>query len=123
MTWLASPVQQKSLRLLSHYFAVLAVTMAVFSLLLAYSWHVELSVFLRWIVLLCQVALAACAYAGAYKPYPINTGLYLAGLLISTLLLGAFLHETGGHTNPLISLLLLPVAMSAAMLFWQSTVL
>ena len=53
----------------------------------------------------------------------ITTGFYLLLLFFSMLLLGWFLHDSGGHTNPLISILLLPIAMAAAILGWQASVI
>ncbi|PIE41771.1 MAG: hypothetical protein CSA49_01860 [Gammaproteobacteria bacterium] len=46
---------------------------------------------------------------------------FLLLLMLSVWLLAWFLHDSGGHTNPLISLLLVPLAMSAALLGWQAS--
>lgn len=49
---------------------------------------------------------------------------YLAVLLLSMFNLAVYLYASGGHTNPVISLLLLPLALSAVVLRpWQTVVL
>lgn len=121
--WTRAPASAGRLRYLAHYLASLTAVMAALGYVAATRWHIELPHALFWTVLGGHLGLTAVGYRRAFLRDDASTGFYLGLLLLSTLLLAGLLYGTGGHTNPLISLLLLPVAMSAATLRWQATVL
>lgn len=108
-----------NLRYLAHYLACLTIIMTgvTFTNLL----EVQLHWSIFWLVLPPHFLLTLIAYWRAQRQDDVTTGIGLTLLLISTILLGGFLYLTGGFTNPLISLLLLPVAVSAAILSWRAT--
>lgn len=119
--WAQAPVSAGKLRYLAHYLASITAIMAALGLVLVLRWQMTLPASVFWPVLAAQILLTLVAYRQARSGEDRSTGFHFALLLFSTVLLGVLLHATGGHTNPLISLLLLPVAMSAATLRWQAT--
>ncbi|MDF3030834.1 MAG: Signal transduction histidine kinase [Moraxellaceae bacterium] len=121
--WMRAPAATGKLRYLAHYLGSLTVVIATLGYTLESHWHIALPQAAFWTALLGHLALTLVAWHRTLLREDSNTGLYLAVLLLSTLLLGSLLQAAGGHTNPLISLLLLPVAMGAATLRWQATVL
>lgn len=95
--------------------AMRAVIVAAELLVLLVTWHLALLPDTIRVALLLTVAHGALALAATawlhYRPphRPTAIGLSLFGDL---LLIGAWLYFTGGYTNPLTSLLLLPLAMA-----------
>lgn len=118
--WWQTPLQRDSLRYLTWYMSIqLAVMLAV---LLAFSLQqIALPARLPWLLLPSQTLLTLATLIAARRLRRVNTGLYLLLLTGSIALLGWYLHDAGGHTNPVISLLLVPLAMGAALLGWQAT--
>lgn len=123
IAWARLPTPAGKLRYLAHYLASLTAIMAALGYTLGAHWHIELPGTVFYPMLAAHLLLAAFAYYRAFARAAGSSGFYLLLLLLSTLLLGGLLHATGGYTNPLISLLLLPLAMSAATLRWQATAL
>ena len=121
--WHQMLLGKDSLRYLANYFAIQSVVLAVFVAAFYFSWDFELPQRLLVLFLPAQFAVTLFVYRLAVKLPQVKTWHYLLLLMMSVLLLGWFLHDSGGHTNPLISLLLVPLAMSAAMLGWQASAL
>ncbi|AZZ94002.1 HAMP domain-containing histidine kinase [Hahella sp. KA22] len=121
--WLATPLQRDSLRYLAYYLVMQSISLVALLALFSGHWRLELPPRLPWAVMPAQLAITALTCLASVRIRELTTGRYLAVLLASTLLLGWFLHDTGGHTNPFISLLLMPVAMGAALLGWQSSLI
>ena len=48
--------------------------------------------------------------------------LYFSVFILSVVNFGLYLYGAGGHTNPAISILLVPVALSAVLLHWRKTI-
>lgn len=120
--WWLTPLQRDSLRYLSGYMCIQLVVMLGASLLFPLQGFTLPSRIFLWL-LPSQALLTLATFIASRRRAGVNTGLYLALLLLSILLLGWYLHDAGGHTNPVISLLLVPLAMSAALLGWQATAL
>ena len=110
-----------SLRYLANFFAIQSVVVAVFVAAFHFSWGFALPQRLLVLFLPAQFVVTLLVYRLALKLPQVKTWHYLLLLMVSVLMLGWFLHDSGGHTNPLISLLLVPLAMSAALLGWQAS--
>lgn len=121
--WLTQPLQQKSLWYLAAYMGILLLVMVSSSLGFS-SLPSAPQQKSDWLLLPLQAALTmtTCLLALSAR-IRANAGLYLGFLLGSIAVLGGYLFEAGGHTNPVISLLLVPLAISAALLGWQATAL
>lgn len=120
--WWQAPLQRDSLRYLTWYMSIQLAVMLV--VLLAFSLQqITLPDRLPWLLLPSQALLTLTTLIAARRRQNVNTGLYLLLLAGSIGLLGWYLHDAGGHTNPVISLLLVPLAMGAALLGWQPTAL
>ncbi|MCP5014946.1 MAG: HAMP domain-containing histidine kinase [Ketobacter sp.] len=52
-----------------------------------------------------------------------NPKLYFLVFILSVVNFGLYLYGAGGHTNPAISILLVPVALSAVLLHWKNTII
>jgi two-component system sensor histidine kinase RegB len=118
---LRAPIPAASLRALLYYLLLLNTVMLLAGAWATQIWHVPIPGLPS--VLISHSLLTAMVFGMAGQKRFHNSGYYLLLLLISSALLGIFLFNSGGHTNPMISLLLLPVAMSTAILYWQATVL
>lgn len=119
-TWLHQPLQHNSLRYLAWYMFTLLGVMLLTSYAFA-SQHISLPSRVYWLLMPTQALLALSTLIAHHRGNRVNVALYLALLLGSILLLGWYLYDSGGHTNPVISILLVPLAMSAALLGWQAT--
>ena len=120
--WFQQALNPSSLRFLTWYMLFISAAMLISAS--AFHWQgYNLPARLYWLAIplhgLATGAIILISRAGK----PPRTDGYLLMLLASMLLLGWFLHDSGGHTNPLISVLLLPVAMAAAILGWQASIL
>ena len=118
--WLQQPLQQGSLHFLSGYMAIVLVVMVLTCLIFA-SQQINLPARVYWLLIPGQCVLALVTLVTSRRRTQVNAALFLALLLGSIALLAWYLHDAGGHTNPVISLLLVPLAMSAALLGWQAT--
>ena len=120
--WYQQTLPPNSLTFLKWY--MLFVSLAVITMALVFQWQgYPLPGRLFWWAIPMQ-CVASLVIVLAFKPgRQLRTDFYLLLLLTSMLLLGWFLYDSGGHTNPLISILLLPVAMAAAILSWQASIL
>src|SRR5690606_32753902 len=118
--WLHQPLQHNSLRYLAWYMFTLLGVMLLTSYAFA-SQHISLPGRVYWLLTPTQALLALSTLIAHHRGNRVNVALYLALLLGSILLLGWYLYDSGGHTNPVISILLVPLAMSAALLGWQAT--
>jgi len=118
--WIRQSIQQKSLHYLSWYMFSLVLVMVVSATAFYYQ-DITLPSSIYWLLMPLQFVLALITFAAARHRTSVRVGLYLLLVLASILLLGWYLFATGGHTNPVISLLLVPLALSAALLGWQST--
>ncbi|MCG8673213.1 MAG: ATP-binding protein [Pseudomonadales bacterium] len=121
--WYRVSLGQETLRYLANYFAVQSLVVALFVAAFYFYWDFEFPQRLIAIFLPLQLLCTAAAFRLAYTAQMVQTKNYLLLLLMSVGLLVWFLHDSGGHTNPLISLLLVPLAMSAALLGWQASVI
>jgi len=74
-------------------------------------------------VLAQAVLVAGLAWLSRRRQPQEPHNLLLGVLLLSIADLSVYLYATGGHTNPVISLLLVPLALSAVLLHWQKTLL
>lgn len=122
-SWLQNPVSRETLRFLAYYFAVVTLFMGVLTYVFMKVWDFHLPTRILWMTLPSHVLLTLVTWGMAYKRVVVKEPLTLTLLLLSVAILWVFLYDSGGHTNPLISLLLLPMAMSAATLGWPSTLL
>lgn len=121
--WLHTPITRENLRFLAYYFAVVTLSMSVLTYAFMEVWHFLLPVRILWLTLPLHMVLTVITFLLALKRVPLTEVACLGLLLLSAAILGFFLFDSGGHTNPLISLLLLPLALSAATLSWPSTLL
>ncbi len=119
-SWLNLSVAASSVRYLSWYLLMLLLVMFSCTLLLNWpaiaetSWPVMLT-------LVLQVSLTIFSFMLLIKAGAVNNAAYLAIMSVSVFLITAFLYLTGGHTNPLISILLISLAICATALSWQPT--
>ena len=120
LSWLQQRLQPDSLRYLAWYMGILLGVMLVASLVFS-QLDFALPGRVYWLLLPGQGLLALLTGLASRRQRSVSVVLFLPLLLGSTLLLAWYLYDTGGHTNPLISLLLVPLAMSAALLGWQAT--
>jgi two-component system sensor histidine kinase RegB len=70
-------------------------------------------------LLACIGLLAVFSVLAAWRlgrPWPIGEGETIAHIGVDTLVLGVLLYFTGGASNPFVTLLLVPIALSAATL-------
>lgn len=118
--WLQQTLQQNSLLYLSWYMAILLAVMLLTSLVF-WSQQISLPGRVYWLLMPVQGLLALCTAIAHRRRPRVSVALYLTLLLCSIALLAWYLYDAGGHTNPVISLLLVPLAMSAALLGWQAT--
>lgn len=118
--WLQQSLQLNSLRYLAWYMGILLLVMIITSLALE-SQTLELPPRIYWLLIPSQALLALATFVASRRRQRVSVALYLSLLLGSIALLDWYLFDAGGHTNPLISLLLVPLAMSAALLGWQAT--
>lgn len=120
--WHQQTLPPNSLTFFKWYMLFISLSMIVSALALRWQgYSLTTGVFWWLIPTQCLASLGAVLLS---KPgRQITTGFYLLLLFFSMLLLGWFLHDSGGHTNPLISILLLPIAMAAAILGWQASVI
>lgn len=118
--WLRQPLQQKSLYYLTWYMFSMALVMLA-SAIAFRNQDIALSPAVYRILIPLQLLLSVVTLLAAKRFTSVKVGLYLCLVWVSILLLGWFLFESGGHTNPVISLLLIPLAFSAALMGWQST--
>ncbi len=104
------------------FLALVAVVMTGLLWGLEHYWNFKLPEASIWWIVVAQGVLAlVCEFSRRYfRPHE---GLLFLLLIGSLCLMGIFLFASGGHTNPLISLLLLPLAVSAAMLHWIATLI
>lgn len=121
--WPHSPISQDNLRFLSYYLAIITLSMSVLSYAFMHVWHFQVPTRVLCLTLPVHMLLTGGTFLLAFKRVVVRESGCLTLLLVSVAIMGLFLYDTGGHTNPLISLLLLPLAMSAATLGWISTVL
>lgn len=122
-TWLQNAISRETLRFLAGYFAVVTLFMGMLTYVFTHAWDFHLPARILWVTLPSHLLLTLITWGLAHKRIAVKELLPLALLLLSVAILSAFLYDSGGHTNPLISLLLLPLAMSAATLGWRSTLL
>lgn len=118
--WLQQSLQLNSLRYLAWYMGILLLVMIITSLALE-SQTLALPQRIYWLLIPSQALLAVATFVASRRRQRVSVALYLSLLLGSIALLDWYLFDAGGHTNPLISLLLVPLAMSAALLGWQAT--
>lgn len=118
--WLQQTLQRNSLRYLAWYMGILLLVMIITSVGFA-SQHLTLPDRIYWLLMPAQGLLGLITLIAARRFQRVSVALYLSLLLASITLLDWYLFDAGGHTNPLISLLLVPLAMSAALLGWQAT--
>lgn len=121
--WLHATISRDNLRFLAYYFAVVTLFMSVLTYAFINLWHFQIPTRIVWLTLPAHLLLTVITFLITLKRVPIREPHCLGLLLISVTIMGMFLHDSGGHTNPLISLLLLPLAMSATLLGWPSTLL
>lgn len=119
--WLQQSIQQKSFLYLSGYLMCVVLVMLMTSWLLELRDSVTPWVFWGIVPLNALLSMLACFVAFRERLQRID--LYLLLIFFSSLLLSGFVYLSGGHTNPLISLLLVPVALSAVQLGWQATLI
>lgn len=119
--WWQQTLQRNSLRYLTGYMGILLLVMIMTSLFLQ-GQDLKLPA-QSYGLLPAQGLLTLATLVIARRQHQVSVALYLVLLLASIALLDAYLYAAGGHTNPLISLLLVPLAMSAALLGWQATAL
>ncbi len=120
--WFKQPLPANSLTFLKWYMLLITASMLVAAM--SFHWQgYPLPSRLYWLAIPLQAISALIIAIAAQPNRQPRTDIYLLLLLCSMLLLGWFLHDSGGHTNPLISLLLLPVAMASAILSWQASIL
>ncbi|MFZ5600989.1 MAG: sensor histidine kinase [Pseudomonadota bacterium] len=121
-SWWQAPLQRDSLRYLAWYMCILLAVMLTASLAFHLQ-QISLPARLHWLLLPSQALLTAVTFIAWRRRASVPVALYLLLLFCSIGLLGWYLHDAGGHTNPVISLLLVPLAMGAALLGWQATAL
>jgi len=118
--WLTQSLHSDSLKYLAWYLAMQWLLILVASLFLS-AQDLLLPYYVYWLLLPLQALLSVSALIAYLRRHQVSVALYLTLLLCSITLLAWYLYEMGGHTNPVISLLLVPLAMSAALLGWQAT--
>lgn len=118
--WLQQTLQHNSLRYLAWYTGIQLLVMIITTLALE-SQDLQLPARIGWLLLPAQALLTVITWVASRRRRRVSAALYLSLLLGSIALLDWYLYDAGGHTNPLISLLLVPLAMSAALLGWQAT--
>ncbi len=118
---LRAPIPAASLRYLFYYLVLLNSMMLMAGAWATHAWHLPIQALPT--VLISHSVLTAAVFGLAGQPRFYTSGWYLLLLMLSSFLLATFLFSSGGHTNPMISLLLLPIAMSSAILYWQATIL
>ncbi|MCG8312982.1 MAG: HAMP domain-containing histidine kinase [Pseudomonadales bacterium] len=111
-------LNRESLKYLASYIAFQTAIVATSLVAFQWLWGFALPERLAFVCLPGHCILTLFCVRLAMTRKQISTWQYLALLLCSVVLLAWFLHDSGGHTNPLISLFLVPLAMSAAMLGW-----
>lgn len=117
------PIPVTGARYLLGYNGALALIMT------AAAWAMDLQGFqlpqaLLWSAVAGQLLLTAVCGAVQSRLHTDQGMAYLGILLVSMFNLSVYLFATGGHTNPVISLLLLPLALSAVALRpWQTLLL
>lgn len=117
-----SGIPAVGIRYLTVYNLALGLVMAIAALAMMRQGF-QLPAVLVWGTVLAQAVLVAgLGWLSQRQPQePDNLSLGI--LLISIVDLSVYLYATGGHTNPVISLLLVPLALSAVLLRWQKTLL
>ncbi|HVL01802.1 MAG TPA: HAMP domain-containing sensor histidine kinase [Dongiaceae bacterium] len=120
--WWQTLLQRDSLRYLTGYMCMLLVVMLAATLAFRHQ-GLALPDRILWLLLPCQTLLTLATFIGWRRRATVTVSLYLLLLFGSIALLGWYLHDAGGHTNPVISLLLVPLAMGAALMGWQATAL
>lgn len=118
--WLQQPLHPSAARLLAWYMVSLLAVMLIARLVLTHLGF-ELPARTSWLLIPSQALLTLTTVVALRNQSFVQVPLYMALLLSSVCFLSWFLFDTGGHINPLISLLLVPLAMSAAMLGWIAT--
>lgn len=110
-----------SLRYLSIYFALISLLMSMLVVAYHFLWNLPTPERLLFFTLPAHTCLAGISIYLAFKRRIASEKSVLFLMLTSMCLLAFFLYDTGGQTNPLISLMLLPLAMSATLLGMLST--
>lgn len=123
LPWHQVSLNKDSLRYLVIYLAIQTAILTAFIAAFHFAWQFDLPGRLIAVFLPLQLILVLLAVRVLVKVQFIKSGHFLASLFIAVFMLAWFLHDSGGHTNPLISLLLVPLAMSAVMLGWQASVM
>jgi two-component system sensor histidine kinase RegB len=120
-SWYQFPVPPAHWRTLLYLLSVLSVVLGMLTLYFAGVLQFALPDRVFWLLLPLQAALAGIVALVWARRSELPVTHYLVIMLLAATLLAWFLHDTGGHTNPLVSLLLLPVAMTAGTMPWQAT--
>lgn len=111
-----------ALRYVGLFFALVCLAMGGLLEALQQYWHFELPDLRVWYAVLLQGLLAVlCEFAR--RRLPVTEGSVFVLLAAALMVMSGFLYGSGGHTNPLISLLLLPLAVSAALLHASATLI
>ena len=103
-----------SLRYLSIYFALISLLMSMLVVAYHFLWNLPTPERLLFFTLPAHTCLAGISIYLAFKRRIASEKSVLFLMLTSMCLLAFFLYDTGGQTNPLISLMLLPLAMTMA---------
>jgi two-component system sensor histidine kinase RegB len=111
-----------SLRYLIWYSIAVVLVMLVSTVILSGQGYALASTAV-WGAILGQVILSLAMLFAHFRRLTTAAMGHFVVVLMSVLLLGWYLYATGGHTNPVISILLVPLALSAALFDWRPTVL
>lgn len=120
--WLSQTLRHDNLSYLTWYMFV-QLFVIVMTCLLFNGQGISLPKQIYLIILPSQIILMLATYYFYKVTVVASTGLFFSILTASIILLVWYLFQSGGHTNPVISLLLVPLAMSAVLLVWQPAVL
>ncbi len=122
LSWWRETGPVGALRYVGLFLALVCLAMAGLLQALQHHWQFDLPDTRVWYAVLAQAGLAlACELARRRRP--VTEGGFFVLLASSLVAMAGFLYASGGHTNPLISLLLLPLAVSAALLHWSATLI
>jgi two-component system sensor histidine kinase RegB len=120
--WWRQTGPTSALRYVGLFFALVCLAMGGLLQALQHYWHFALPDARVWYIVVLQGVLAALCVIARRRPAVSDGGLFIL-LAASLLVMAGFLYASGGHTNPLISLLLLPLAVSAALLHASATLI
>lgn len=110
-SWWHTPLQGHQLTFFAHYMLFLSAVLVLAVLWFNWVYHIQLPnrVYFLWLPL--QLIQTVWLYWALPRFKRLSQGQVLSLFVFSLLVLGGFLHDTGGAINPLIHLLIAPIAI------------